>query len=108
MNFNSEYSPNCTFNSWDSFNKLNKKSNLSFMTINIRSLRGKFDEMCLYLTNLKNKITFLVLTETWLQPNTDILFDIPGYKSYNLFRVDGIGGGIKIYAIDHVPAKVLN
>ena len=51
---------------------------------------------------LKEKFTFITITETHLNPERDELLEIPGYKSENFYRSAGQGGGIKFYYLDHI------
>ena len=80
---------------WREFEKLYKNDKFSFMTINMRSVCNKFNEFIGHLSKLKGNITFILLTETWLSEAVDLLYEIPGYISYNMYR-NGRGGGLKL------------
>ena len=75
--------------------------NLSFLTINVRSLSGKFPEFQLFLERLKFKFTFIFLTEVWLSDATDVGFQLSGYHSVSVNRND-LGGGIKLYYAEYL------
>ena len=101
------HNPNCHFVEWSSLANRFKTENLSFLTINIRSLPGKFSEFVAHLNMVKHKFTFIVVVETWLSEWTDLALDIEGYKSYSLYREDQVGGGIKIFYSDFVTASII-
>ena len=89
------------------------KNNLSFMTINVRSISNKFSEILSYIESIKEKTSFILITETWLNRNTDVTFEIPGYKSFNYYRNDHsererIGGGMKLYVLEQINASTID
>ena len=89
------------------------KDNLSFLTVNVRSISKKFSEFLSYIESTKSKISFILVTETWLDRQTDLTFEIPGYKSYNYYRNDHStvsrrGGGLKLYVLEHIETCVID
>ena len=52
---------------------------LSFLHLNIRSIRNKFDTLINYLNSLDHKFSIIALTETWINNNDGDNFEIPGY-----------------------------
>ena len=87
------------------------KNNLSFLTINVRSLSNKFSEFLSYIESIKEKIGFILVTESWLNRSSDVTFEIPGYKSFNYYRNDHSsrnrrGGGMKLYVLDQIDTSV--
>ena len=94
----------------DSLVKLLKKDELKFYTLslNIESLKAKFNQLCIFLEGLNNKqcqIDAFLLQETWLtdrQCGGDSLarYDIPGYQAISLGRKCGRKGGLMIYLRD--------
>ena len=89
------------------------KNNLSFLTINVRSLSNKFSEFLSYIEGIKEKISFILVTESWLNRSSDITFEIPGYKSFNYYRNDNSatnrrGGGLKLYVLDHLDTSIID
>ena len=48
----------------------------------------------------------IILTETWLTPEVDNVFSIPGFYHYNLYR-DRNGGGIKLYIGNNIQTRLL-
>ena len=108
MNLDSSFLSISEFITWNKFGKVYRKCCLSFMTMNARSLSNKFTEFLSYLSSLQQKITFILITETWLNEANDTLFEIPGYKSHNYFRTSGVGGGMKLYFLDHITSNIFS
>ena len=97
----------CTKTTWLDFDRKLTNESLSIIGINVRSLSSRYHELVAHLNIIRNKPTMIVLTETWLSENSDIAFDIEGYKSLSIYR-DGKGGGIKIYFLDCIKATVID
>lgn len=75
---------------------------LKIAHLNIRSLRGKLDELNVLISHCRN-IDIIVLNETWL--NEEILdskVEIRGYSLYRNDRVNRSGGGVAIYVRDNI------
>ena len=79
---------------------------LSFLHLNIRSIRNKFDALTNYLNSLDHKFAIIALTETWLNVNDNDNFEIPGYKSSKLIRRNKIRRGICIFTRDDLKVKL--
>ena len=101
------HTSNCDYISWNALVKKFKKQKLSFLCINVRSFIGKFLELHSYLSNLHEKFTFIVVTETWLTKETDLVLEISGYRSQSLYRPDRLGGGIKVFYLDYISVTIL-
>ena len=110
MNFETPNVVRCRSVTWSNLAKQKyPKPRLSFFTINARSLKGKFNEIVTLLSTLNHKFSFIAITETWLNSSTDLLLEIPGYKSYSVNRdVSRNGGGIKFYYLDHIDVCILD
>ena len=72
-----------------------REKNFSILHLNIRSCRNNFANLQVFLNSLLFAFTVIVLTETWLSEQIDILFDLDNYTSYSLYR-NTHGGGVKI------------
>ena len=98
----------CTKVSWSEYDKELMPNTLSILTINARSLAARYRGLVAHLKVLKNNITFIVVTESWLKTNeNDFNFEIDGYKSVSLYR-GSIGGGIKIYYLSHISMNIMD
>ena len=108
LNSHNSYVPNCESISFNKFGKIFKTQKLSFLTVNLRSLASKFDEIIPLLSQLKEKFTCILITETWLNTQNDALFEIPGYISYNFYRENQNGGGLKLYVLDYLNSSEIS
>ena len=54
----------------------NKVDNISIVTFNMQSLRGKFLEFANLINSLIIQFTFIVLTEVWLSENLYVKINI--------------------------------
>ena len=79
----------------------------SMMMYNIRSCRKNFGTFLTFLCNLKVKLSFIVLVETWLIADTDHAFHIDGYKQVNIYR-DNLGGGIKFFYNELLDVEIID
>ena len=95
----------CVSTSWAEVGR--KLVGLSFITANLRSMSHKFGGFLGCLEKMKNKPTFITVTETWLNSNNDFMLEIPGYKSNSLYRRTGSGGGIKVYFRETISVEVI-
>ena len=101
--FDYDVSPS-NFITWNQLKSSYNRCKLSFLTVNARSLNGKFNELLCKISLLNEKFSFIVVTETHLNENNDT-FEIPSYKSANFYRPCGNGGGIKLYFLEHISVK---
>ena len=86
----------CDYSDWHEMTQNIDSSKLSLLTINVRSLPGKYAELCANLSGVEKKLTFIVVVETWLTNDKDRSFELNGYKSHSLYRSNQVGGGIKL------------
>ena len=87
----------CDYAEFSTISNFDTTHKLSILTVNIRGIKGKFQELLSYIALCKFQFTFIVLIEVWLWDYENRGFDIPNYKSYSCLRNDRIGGGIIIY-----------
>ena len=70
---------------------------MKFIHQNIRSIRGKLDELNILISQCPN-LHILAFTETWLDNGiADGEISLPGYKIFRSDRPNGKGGGIAVY-----------
>lgn len=84
------------------------KTNLSFIHFNARSLNKHFDEIIGYIQNLQYKFSIIGFSESWLNPTTERLYSIPGYKPFPLSRDGKTGGGVILYVTDNITKCEIN
>ena len=83
---------------------LNNKFGL--VNLNINRAINKLDELAVWLESLFHKPSVIYLTETWLY-DTSLSVIIPGYKTFNLTRTTGMGGGICFLVKSNIGCPVL-
>ena len=93
------------FNSLVSNRQLTENK-LSFLHLNIRSIRNKFDALLNYLHLLTHKFSIIALTETWLNDMYDNSFKIHGYNLTKVNRQNKGGGGICIFTGENIKIKM--
>ena len=96
------YVPNCQTSTWQVAGTCINQKNINILSMNIRGLTSKFSEFSAHLKLLNTKFSFIILTEVSLTEESDIGFDIDGYKCVSMLRVDRRGGGIKIYHNENI------
>ena len=70
----------------------------SILSLNCQSLRAKYDSLSLFINNLSNKPTVIMLQETWIKEGDNILhLNIPGYQLINQGKRITAHGGLAIY-----------
>ena len=99
--------PDCRTSNWEKLSHNIDSHNNNILSINVRSLPGKFSELLTCLNTVKKRFTFIVLTEVWLHETDDYSFEIPGYKSVSIYREKQRGGGIKVYYLESVNIEVI-
>lgn len=72
---------------------------------NIRSLKNKFEEIEA-IPNIYKQTDILALTETWLRPAEEQLYQIENYNSVYNSR-NSKGGGIAFYIKENIKYKIL-
>ena len=98
----------CVNLNWEDVNEKNFDSKLSFLSVNVRSICNKFSELEAIIENLKHKYTFILITETWLKEDTDVFYDLQGYKAISLYRSGRVGGGLKLYYQDNLNVTIID
>lgn len=73
-----------------------KSHRFSVFHLNARSLRNKFDETNLLLSDLKHDFDLITFSETWFTSHEDC-YSLPGYECLSASRTGKGGGGILIY-----------
>ena len=89
-------------------NRQQTGNKLSFLHLNIRSLRNKFDALLNYLHLLTHKFSIIALTETWLNDMDDDNFKIHGYNLTKVNRQNKGGGGICIFTRENIKIITRN
>jgi len=70
-------------------------NNISILHMNIRSFQKNSDEFIVFLEQLVERPSVIILTETWF--TTEFTADLWGYDAYHTVREDRRGGGVSVY-----------
>ena len=97
----------CDYTTFDNINTFDIINKLSILTVNIRGIKGKFQELLGYIELCKIHFSFIILVEVWLNNTENFGFNIPNYKSYTCLRNNRIGGGIVIYCSNSLKTSVV-
>ena len=73
---------------------------LNFMHINCRSLQRNFDTLSSLISQIDKQLTALAVSETWLKPNNEDAFHLPGYAFVACSRPVKVGAGVGLYIND--------
>ena len=60
------YIPQCSNVLWSELDKNLKDNNLSVLTVNARSITGKFADLITNLNLVRKLFAFIIITESWL------------------------------------------
>ena len=98
----------CSYCQWYEMSPRPNITPLSVISINVRSLAGKFAELTSYLSSSAIKFTFIIIVESWLTFEKDKALEFEGYKSHAIYRADQVGGGMKLYYLNHINVTVIS
>ena len=83
---------------------LERKNNFNIFSLNIQSIRAKFDEFQIILSEIKLKnfeFSAICFQETWLMDEADLsLLQLPGYTLISQSTICSSHGGLAIYLHD--------
>ena len=86
----------------------NQDNILSFLSLNIRSLRKNFNLLVAFLESLKLRISVIAVCETFLYDGEEELFQIPGYKMYAINRTkNNRSGGVAVYVMESLDSTLM-
>ena len=69
----------CMKYNWDNIFATQDLGGISVLSMNMRSMQNKFTKFLAHLAYVKEKFTFILLTEIWVNRRSDYLYDIEGY-----------------------------
>ncbi|MBY0580085.1 MAG: hypothetical protein K2P53_00155, partial [Rickettsiales bacterium] len=99
FNFESKY-----YTVWESSQYLKKnKEAFSILNINIRSLNKNFENLKLFLDEIKHNFSIICITETWCKHDEQNLhFELDKYTSIHQPRKKYCGGGVSIFVCNSI------
>ena len=77
---------------------------LNVLIANVRSIKGKIDELCVVSSN--NSVDVVCITETWLNPSIpDSIISLPNFLLHRKDRVQSTGGGVCVFVKSHIKGR---
>ena len=92
-------------NEINSFCHFDEQSNLNILHLNCRSLKKNFDSLKTLLNSVNQKLTAIAISETWLTPSTEHIFQLQEYDFVSNSRSSKVGGGVGIYIDNDLTYK---
>jgi hypothetical protein len=84
------------------------KNKFTILHVNIRSCTQNFNQFLCYVLGLVIKYDVIVISETWITPENENLFNIPGYMFCSQNRGTGRGGGLRVYCLSNLICNKIN
>ena len=97
----------CSYFTVDKLLNATFDKHFNLLMLNIRSCKKNFNQFLAYFSDLLTYFSCIVFIETWLTPERDNIFNLPGFYCYNLYR-NHHGGGIKLYLKTGIQSRLLN
>ena len=97
----------CKYCDSDVFFNYKSHSFLNILMFNVRSLRKNFSLFLAYFSYVFIYFSFILLTETWLDPDFTDTFNLPGFYKFDLCR-NNYGGGVRLFIRDGIQASILS
>ena len=80
----------------------------SVISLNIRSLLCKLDELSSLLSLLGGRFDIICIAETWLTSSTKRLVEMVNYQFCGVERSERRGGGVGVFVREHIKFKMIN
>ena len=106
--FNSKKSRYITESDLDLFCNFNNHTGLNIMHLNCRSIKKNFDSLKTLLSSFSRKLTAIAISETWLSPATEDIYQLNGYSFVSNSKDNRCGGGVGIYLDNNLTFKIRN
>ena len=89
------YVPQCSTVLSSELDKNLEDNNIPVLTVNARSITGKFADLITSINLVRKRFNFIIITDSWLIDESNSVLVIIGYKSRTIIRVGRTGGGNK-------------
>ena len=108
-NFFSTINNNCCYYTDDQFNQNTKsKGKLSIIHFNSRSLYANFNNIKEYLHKFSQPFNIIAISETWINTEKGMDFELDGSEFMYNNRQNKVGGGVAIYVDKTLNFRVLD
>jgi ASC-1-like (ASCH) protein len=106
--FFSSINNNCHYYTGEQFNRsIKTDGKLSIIHFNSRSLYANFTSIRDYVDTFSQPLNIIAISETWLNEDRELDFDMDSYELSYINRQNKGGGGVAIYVDKTLNFKVL-
>lgn len=106
-NFLSSINNNCSYYTDEQFNQnVNIKGKLSIIHFNSRSLYANFTNIKEYLQQFSQPFDIICISETWINEDKGIDFEMDGYD-FSFINRQNKGGGVAVYVTQELDFIVV-
>lgn len=99
---------NCCYYTDEQYNQTIKTdSKLSIIHFNSRSLYANFNNIKEYLRQFIKPFKIIAISETWINADKGMDFELEGYEFHCVNRKNKSGGGVALYVDKHLTYKVV-
>ena len=97
-NFFSNIIDNCYYYTQEQYNQsIKAEGKLSIIHFNCRSMYANFSKIKKYLQQFTNQFNIITLSETWINMENGVDFEMEGYEFNYINRNNKGGGGVAVY-----------
>lgn len=98
----------CRYYADEQYNNINKDKQLSIIHINCRSLYANFTNIKDYLTQFKQLFDIIAMSETWINTERGLDFELEGYGLTHGDQQNKGGGDVAIYVHKNINFRILD
>jgi len=107
-NFLSNINNDCCYYTEEQFNQsIKMDSKMSLIHFNSRSLYANFNNIKEYLKQFIKPFTIIAISETWINVDKGMNFELEGYEVNYVNRKNKSGGGVALYVDKTLNYKVV-
>lgn len=85
---------------------IREEKNISIIHFNTRSLYANFHKMKEYLSQFNTPFNIIAISETWINDEKGVDFELNGYEFNYINRKNKSGGGVAIYVDNSLEYKI--
>lgn len=87
---------------------INKDRQLSVIRVNCRSLYANFTNIKGYLRQFKQPFNIIAISETWINTERGLDFELEGYEFTHMDQQNKGGGGVAVYVDKNINLRILD
>ncbi len=107
-NFFSNINDNCCYYTVEQYNQIIKTdSKLTIIHFSSRSLYANFNNIKEYLSQFRKSFKIVAISETWINADKGVDFELDGYEFNCANRKNKCGGGVAVYVDKNLNYKAV-